>query len=294
MCTNAGPTVRSMRLGIVAHSASQTNIRLASAAPAGVHAFVVAPDDAWRELARGDVALGRLDVKPTLDGMEDGGRQLELLARRGVRVLNDSRALRLAHDKLLCAVALGTAGLPHPLTVSVRSGIERPPLPFPFVLKPRFGSWGRDVLLCEDGAGWTRALDTLSTRPWFARCGAVAQELVPPLGHDLRVLVARGRVIGAIKRVAAAGEWRTNVSLGATREPTIPPPAACDLALSAAATLGGDLVGVDLLPVGPGRYVAIEVNGAVDFSDAYDLVNDPFESAVDALVGVRRLAAIPA
>ena len=94
----------------------------------------------------------------------------------------------------------------------------------------------------------------------------MAQQLVPPRGHDLRVLVAGGTVIGAIKRVAKRGEWRTNVALGAARVPVEPSPAACDLALAAAAAISGDLVGVDILPVSPGRYVVLEVNGAVDFS----------------------------
>ena len=121
-------------------------------------------------------------------------------------------------------------------------------------------------------------------RPWFAACGAVAQQLVPPRGHDLRVVVAGGSVIGAIKRVAKRGEWRTNVALGAARVPVEPSPAACDLALAAAAAISGDLVGVDILPVSPGRYVVLEVNGAVDFSAEYAPGGDVYASAMDALV----------
>ena len=77
---------------------------------------------------------------------------------------------------------------------------------------------------------------------------------MPLLGHDVRIVVAGGEVIGAIKRVAQPGEWRTNVALGATRVPIEPSPAACELALAAASAIGADLLGIDLLPVGPGRY----------------------------------------
>jgi glutathione synthase/RimK-type ligase-like ATP-grasp enzyme len=87
-------------------------------------------------------------------------------------------------------------------------------------------------------------------------------------------------VIGAGRRFAAPGEWRTNVSLGARIEPVAPPPLARTLALSAAAAIGADLVGVDLLPTRTG-YVISELNGAVDFRPKYALdASDVYEEAV--------------
>jgi glutathione synthase/RimK-type ligase-like ATP-grasp enzyme len=68
------------------------------------------------------------------------------------------------------------------------------------------------------------------------------------VGHDLRVLVAGGRIVGAESRVAAAGEWRTNLSLGGSSCPAIVPPHARAAALAAARAVSGDFVGIDLLP----------------------------------------------
>jgi glutathione synthase/RimK-type ligase-like ATP-grasp enzyme len=107
---------------------------------------------------------------------------------------------------------------------------------------------------------------------------------VPPRGHDLRIVVASGEVIGSVRRVAPPGEWRTNVALGARRESVDANPAACDLAVAAAQAIGADLVGVDLLPLGPGRYVVLELNGAVDFSREYLPRGDVFGAAMHALV----------
>jgi glutathione synthase/RimK-type ligase-like ATP-grasp enzyme len=76
--------------------------------------------------------------------------------------------------------------------------------------------------------------------------------------------------VGAIQRIASPGEWRTNVTLGAVRESVTPSPEACRLAIAAAAAIGGDFVGVDLLPR-DNEYVVLEVNGAVEFDSSYDL-----------------------
>jgi [lysine-biosynthesis-protein LysW]--L-2-aminoadipate ligase len=281
-----------MRIAIVTHHSTETNLGLAAAAPPGVRAFVVAPEDAAHHLEPHDAALGRLDVLPTLDGIEQGLLHLDRLEGRGLPVLNPPFALLLAHDKLATPAALAAAALPHPRTRALFDPVGRPPLPFPFVVKPRYGSWGRDVLLCTDERAYRRAVATLRTRAWFASSGAVVQELVPPLGHDLRVVVAAGDVIGAIKRVARPGEWRTNVALGATRVPAHPSPAACELALAAAAAIGADLVGVDLMPVGPGRYVVLELNGAVDFAGVHEPGGNVFASAMRALTSRLRSDAV--
>jgi glutathione synthase/RimK-type ligase-like ATP-grasp enzyme len=124
----------------------------------------------------------------------------------------------------------------------------------------------------------------LAERPWFACTGALAQELVPPLGHDLRIIVSGGRPAGAVERLAAPSEWRTNVALGAARRGTHPPAEAAALAVAAVAAVGSDLAGVDLLPLPDGGWTVLEVNGAVDFTLQYRRDRDVFEAAIEALL----------
>jgi RimK-like ATP-grasp domain len=96
--------------------------------------------------------------------------------------------------------------------------------------------------------------------------------------------VAAGEIVGAVKRVAAPGEWRTNIALGGGRCPVALPPHACLIALGAASALGTDLVGVDLLPDGDGGWVVLELNGAVDFTPEYSLGGESvFERVVQVL-----------
>src|SRR5262249_42632970 len=127
------------------------------------------------------------------------------------------------HDKLATATLFAIAGLPHPRTEHVAPGEPPPEVGFPAVLKPRFGSWGRDVVRVDSPRALDEALADARLRAWFNVSGGVLQPLVPPCGYDLRIVVAAGLVVGAARRVAAAGEWRTNVRLGARRVPTLPP-----------------------------------------------------------------------
>lgn len=279
-----------MRLAIVANRSTETNTSLVAAGEAlGVHTVQLSPREALHSLRAGDVALGRLDVRETLDGIEDGMHELDKLAAAGVTVLNPPAALAATHDKLLTSRALRRAGLPHPHTWLIAEGLPAPVPELPVVLKPRHGSWGRDVTLCR-----THEEVHAATRRLFTEEGVLAQELVPPLGStleasaakpptpggktdavasgavvwDARIVVAGGRVVGSAKRIAAKGEWRTNVSLGGRSVPLDPPPLARTLAVLAADAVHADLVGVDLLPTRNGWMIA-ELNGAVDFRPWY-------------------------
>ena len=270
-------------LALVAHRDSPTHSALVQAGEAdGVDVVRLTPRQALGTLGRGDVAVGRLDVRETLDGVEPGLWALGALADRGVRVLNPPSLLMTAHDKLLTARALRHAAAQHPWTRLVLPGSELRDLPLPLVLKPRFGSWGRDVVLCRDEDELAAAVAALEERPWFRAQGVLAQELVPPRGYDLRVVVARGEVVGAVERRAAPGEWRTNIALGGKRRPVEPSAAACELAVRVAGVLDAGLVGVDLLPSDRG-WVVLEVNGAVDFTRQYARAQDVFRATVAAL-----------
>jgi RimK family alpha-L-glutamate ligase len=247
------------------------------------------PARALARLGPRDVAVSRLDVLRTLDGVQPGLEAIDELVARGVRVVNGREALLAAHDKLITARLLEGALLPTPRTEHIAHPAARPEISPPLVVKPRFGSWGADVFRCETEAQLADVLHEVRNRPWFVKHGALVQELLPPLGHDLRLLVAASRVVGAVERVARPGEWRTNVSLGGTRRPAVPSRRACDLAVRAASATGIDFVGVDLFPVDD-DYVVLELNGAAEFDNSYDLpASDVYQAAAEALALPRGL-----
>ena len=90
-----------MLLALVALRSTLTNAALAAAAPGEVDCRILTPRQALALEAQDYVVVGRLDVKRTLDGVDDGLDALGTLLARGVRTLNPPSALLGAHDKLL-------------------------------------------------------------------------------------------------------------------------------------------------------------------------------------------------
>lgn len=272
-------------VAVVAWKSFPSNLRLVEGwRRLGIRAELLRPPDARRRLGPGDIALARLDVAPTLDRVEAGLVEITALQHRGVRLLNRPTALLAAHDKRETALRLTDAGIPHPRTLHRTRLDEVRALDLPFVLKPRFGSWGRDVMLCRNAGELERCLARIGERSWFRRHGVLIQDVVPPLGYDLRVIVAGGRVVGAERREAAPGEWRTNEALGGRAVHAQPSEEEGALAIDAARAIGGDLLGVDLLPLPDTGYVVIEVNSAVDFGAEDSLPGrSVYVDAADAL-----------
>jgi RimK family alpha-L-glutamate ligase len=236
----------------------------------GVEAYLAAPSEVAARARPGDSVLVRLDVRPALDGVQPGLGELGRIADR-VRMLNRPGPLLVAHDKLATAVTLARHRVPHPLTAHIGEVNARVRIEPPVVVKPRFGSWGRDVFVCYTQAELSHCLRHVRKRRWFQSQGALVQELIPCQARDLRLVVARGQVVGAVERMAAPGEWRTNVSLGGRRRSAVPPPEARLVAEDAAAAVACDLVGVDLVQAPDGNWVVLELNAAVEMTSHYSL-----------------------
>lgn len=178
------------------------------------------------------------------------------LAARGTPIVNSPRALEVAIDKYLSLSLLAAAGLPVPETRVAQgpaaAAAAAADLGTPCVLKPLFGSRGRGLERFETPAAVASAVAGTGTVSYL-------QEFVPHAGWDVRILVV-GAEWFAIRRVAAAGDWRTNVSLGGRPEPFQPPADWVSLAVRAAAAVAAEVAGVDILPARDGRVLVLEVN----------------------------------
>ncbi len=184
---------------------------------------------------------------------------LHAAAGRGLRVVNPPRAVETCVDKYLTNVRLANAGLPTPPTHVAQRADDAfeafAKLGGDVVIKPVFGAEGRGMQRISDRELAWRTFRVLEQTGQLI----YQQRFVHHPGYDLRVFVMGGKVRAAMRRTAH-GDWRTNVAQGGTTERAELSDNAVSLALRAAAVVGCDIAGVDLLPGPNGELFVIEVN----------------------------------
>jgi RimK family alpha-L-glutamate ligase len=184
---------------------------------------------------------------------------LHALMDVGVTCVNGARAIERTVDKFLASALLARAGVPTPRTIAC----ERPEdaleafeeLGGDVIVKPLFGSMGVGMTRVDDADVAYRVFHALA----LERAVYYLQEALPHDGRDLRALVVGGRVLAAIERVGFG--WRANLARGAQARATRLSAEQDRLCLDAAAALGVDYAGVDLLCPADGREYVLELNG---------------------------------
>jgi len=212
------------------------------------------------EILDADAVVARIIPSGSLEQTIYRVDALHWIERRGVPVLNPARAIERSVDKFYTTALLQEAGLPTPETVVCESAADAMSAVLAMgdvVIKPIFGSMGHGIVRVNDPDVAFRAVRALEQ----LRTVFYVQRAVDHGGKDVRVFVVGGRVVGAIERQAPEGHWRTNVSLGGAARPLDLPLAWERLALDAAAAIGADYAGVDLLPSRDGAIFVLEVNG---------------------------------
>jgi RimK family alpha-L-glutamate ligase len=184
---------------------------------------------------------------------------LHALAKLGIVVWNDARAIERCVDKSMTSFLLAQAGVPTPPTWTMESAegacalVEREVSRGPLVLKPLFGAQGKGLRLIrrpEDLPG-PEEISGVYYLQRFQSNGA--QDFT-----DYRLFVLRGRVIAAMMRRAAT--WITNVKQGGQPLAVAPNPKMERLAIAAAETVGAAIAGVDVLVGADGLPTVLEVN----------------------------------
>jgi RimK family alpha-L-glutamate ligase len=184
---------------------------------------------------------------------------LHRLMARGIPVLNSPAALETCIDKYLATARLEAAGLSVPATVVCQdadSAMEAfLQLGGDVVVKPLFGSEGRGMVRVSDVELAWRTFRTLER----TQNVLYLQQFIRHPGWDLRAFVLGEKILTAMRR-HANGDWRTNVAQGGRAEAVTLDSTQTQLALAAAAAVGVEAAGIDLLPRPAGGYFVLEVN----------------------------------
>jgi RimK family alpha-L-glutamate ligase len=210
------------------------------------------------DLDRADVVLPRIIPAGSLEQIVFRMDALHRLSERGIRVVNPARAIERTVDKFWTSALLEQCGLPTPETIVCESA-EEAMTAFralgDVIVKPLFGSMGLGMVRVADEEMAYRVVQTIET----IKGVFYLQRTIEHDGRDVRVFVLGGRVLAAIERRAQG--WRTNIARGAVGRPIALPEEWAGMALRAAAAVGAEYAGVDLLPARDGTVYVLEVNG---------------------------------
>ncbi|MFW5911684.1 MAG: ATP-grasp domain-containing protein [Halolamina sp.] len=200
--------------------------------------------------------------------------------------VNDREAILTSRNKAGVLAALAAADLPVPETTLVSNPVDDDAVADAaetlqthspadsVVIKPNSTTRGIGVARVADPDSLLGVTDYLDLVHDFRATGDrsyLLQEYLPD-ARDYRAMVVDGEYAGAVERrlpaeETAAGKWKHNVHRGAVAEGVSLPAAARELAEKAAAVLGIDYLGVDLLET-EDRLVVNETNARPTVDDA--------------------------
>lgn len=187
-------------------------------------------------------------------------RQFEVC---GTYSVNESIAITRSRDKLRAHQLLARRGIGQPITSYAHSADATNDLinsvgGAPLVVKIMESTHGNGVVLAET----RKAAEALINAFRGLEADFLVQEFIKESGGaDIRCFVIGDRVIAAMQRTAAPGEFRSNLHRGGTASVVKLRPDERKLAVKAAQVMGLDIAGVDIIRSNHGPLV-LEVNSS--------------------------------
>lgn len=203
-----------------------------------------------------DAALVRTIAAGTFEQVTLRLGILHALEALGVPVINDARTIERCVDKSMTSFLLHRAGIPTPTTL-VSEDVDAAQrwldaTPGERVQKPLFGSQGRGLARFGRDDPWPPVEAYAGVR-YLQRFVGRDKDW-----HDFRVIVVGGRPVAAMRRHGRS--WITNVRKGARCEAVALTERLAAQSQAAAAAVGADYAGVDLIEDDCGALLVLEVN----------------------------------
>ena len=211
------------------------------------------------KLERFDAVIPRIGASVTFYGSAVV-RQFEMM---GVYCVNESIAINRARDKLRALQLLARRGIGLPVTAFAHSPDDTADIiklvrGAPVIIKLIEGAQGKGVVLADTDKAAASVIGAFRDLDAYF----LVQEFIEEAkGSDLRCFVVGGKVVAAMKRKAAPGEFRSNLHRGGSASVVKLTRAERTSAERAARIIGLNVAGVDLVRTKDGPAV-LEVNSS--------------------------------
>jgi len=212
-----------------------------------------------KELENFDAIIPRIGASRTFYGCAVV-RQFEVM---GVFSANESQAISRSRDKLRCVQILAREGIGLPVTGFAHDtedidGLIETVGGAPLVIKLLEGTQGIGVVLAETYQAAKSVIQAFRG----LNANILVQEFIREAGGaDIRCFVVGNKVVAAMKRQGAEGEFRSNLHRGGKAEKIKLTPEERSTAIRSAKAMGLRIAGVDLLRSNHGP-VVMEVNSS--------------------------------
>jgi len=194
------------------------------------------------------------------------------MEKMGIPCFNNEKVARICNDKRLTHQAVSGIA-PMMDTAFLHGHEEKPPFPYPFIVKGAHGCGGRQVFLVQDQESFRLALETIQPD------NALAQPVCDTPGKDVRVYVLGNRIIKVMMRFSLS-DFRSNINQGGS---SVPYELAADdlkMVYKIMSLFDFGLVGIDFI-FHQGRLLFNEIEDAVGtrmlYANSIDIVSEYFD-----------------
>lgn len=202
----------------------------------------------------------------------------KFLVNEGIPVFNDPDVIEICDNKARQYMELAKAQVPMPTTIIApkvypsftiqHTGYYEQvlaTLSLPMIIKEAHGSFGMKVYLIETKEQFFEKVEELNGTEY------VFQEFIETSrGRDIRVNIVGGQVVACMHRQSET-DFRANITNGGTASQIILTEKQKEVAIHAAAALGAEFAGVDLLFGENEEPLVCEVNGVAHIRNIFNV-----------------------
>ena len=185
-----------------------------------------------------------------------------------IPVINKFDVANTCGNKMITSMLLKKNNIPTPKTYfsfSAETALENfENIGYPLVIKPIIGSWGRSVMPIKDKDTAEAVIENRQVTDGPQDRIYYLQEMIDRPPRDIRVITVGDQAVSAMYRKSTGG-FKTNIALGADPELCEITKEIEDLCEKTSKTVGGGILGIDLMEDKERGLVVHEVNNTVEF-----------------------------